>query len=426
MGRKGSPSCPPPAYCPPPMLKIGIWGADIQGMRTAPEEGSGLMSRIRNDDRGLTLIEVLIAMVLFAIVAAAVVAGLSSALKTARLDKNRVAAANLAAREAEIARNEFYATAGGPMTLAATSTVVNPHQFAGGTAGGPLNVDAVPYTVTREVRWLPAGSGKSACDGGSAISYPTLSLTVKVSWPGMGSVPPVQTSTILTPRKGILSSSLSFVGVKVLDAAGLPAPGKTVLLSGPGGSASDTTASDGCAVFPVATTGTYDASLNLAGYVDFYGDPTPSKSVVVTSGTLSQLTFNYDRAGALDVTMETTAGYALPTTRPGITLANTGLQPTGVLLQPSTGVTTSFATLWPFSDGYTVWAGTCTQSDPAAAGGTRDPAVVVDSRVVGEHGRQARCSGHPRAAEDRRGPGQRDDRGRARVDQRLPCPPIPP
>ena len=77
------------------------------------------MSLIRNDDRGLTLIEVLIAMVLFAVVAAAVVAGLS-ALKTARLDKNRVAAANLASREAEIARNEFYASAGGPTTLAAT------------------------------------------------------------------------------------------------------------------------------------------------------------------------------------------------------------------------------------------------------------------------------------------------------------------
>ena len=337
------------------------------------------MARVRGlrDDDGLTLVEVLISMVIFAIVAAAVVVGLSSALKTARLDKNRVAAANLAAREVEIARNEFYATPSGPTTLAATGTVVNPHQFAGGTAGGPLQVDGVPYTVTRKVQWLPSGSGQSACDGGAAISYPTLSVTVAVSWEAMGSVPAVETATILTPKKGILSSSLSFVGVKVLDRAGLPAAGETVRLSGPGGVSTDNTSSDGCAVLSVSTPGTYTASLNKSGYVDFYGTVNPSKAVVVGPGTLSQLTFNYDRAARLDVQQVTDPGYGLPTTLPGITLANTGLQPSGVKLFPATGVTTSLDTLWPFDDGYTAWAGTCTSSDPVAAGATRDPAVVV-------------------------------------------------
>jgi prepilin-type N-terminal cleavage/methylation domain-containing protein len=331
----------------------------------------------RSDEAGLTLIEVVIAMVIFAVVAAATVAGLAAVMKTARLDKNRVAAANLASREAEIVRNEFNASLTGPTTLAATNYVVNPHPLPGGTVGNPLYVDSVPYTVTRNVEWLPAGSGKSACDGGAAITYPTLSVKVEVTWPGMGNVPPVETSTILTPKKGILSSTLAFVGVKVLDSTGQPRVGQLVQLSGPGGTSTDTTADDGCAVFSVTSFGTYAASMNTAGYVDFYGTQSPSKNVVVSSGTLSQLTFNYDRASTLAVTFTTEGGYALPTTLPGITLANTGLQPTGTRLLVSSGATTTIPTLWPFPDGYSVWAGTCSQSDPATAGGTRSAAVVV-------------------------------------------------
>jgi len=150
-----------------------------------------------------------------------------------------------------------------------------------------------------------------------------------------------------------------------------------VTLSGPGGTSIDNTSVDGCAVFSVATTGSYNASMNTSGYVDFYGQTNPTKSVVVNAGTLSQLTFNYDQAARLDVTLQTDAGYALPTTRPGITLANTGLQPSGVRTLASSGVTTSITTLWPFPDGYTVWSGTCTAADPASQGGARTSAVVV-------------------------------------------------
>jgi prepilin-type N-terminal cleavage/methylation domain-containing protein len=363
----------------PTTLKTAILAAENSGMRMAVRALRRPKNRgvPHSTEAGLSLIEVMIAMVIFAVVAAALVAGLASVMKTARLDKNRVAAANLASRELEIVRNEFNASLTGPTTLAAANYVVNPHPLPGGTAGSPLLVDTVPYTVTRNVEWLPAGTGKSACDGGAAITYPTLSVNVEVSWPGMAGVPPVETSTVLTPRKGILSSSLAFVGVKVLDNAGLPQVGQLVQLSGPGGTTTDTTEADGCAVFSVSSFGTYAASMNTVGQVDFYGTQNPSKNVTVASGTLSQLTFNYDQAATLGVTLATQAGYALPTTLPGITMANTGLQPSGIRQLASSGVTTTIPTLWPFTDGYSLWAGTCSQSDPATAGGTRSPAVIV-------------------------------------------------
>jgi prepilin-type N-terminal cleavage/methylation domain-containing protein len=332
---------------------------------------------------GLTMIEVIMAMVIFAMVAGAVVTGLASAMKTARTDKNRVAAANLAARELEITRNEFNSTAGSPAALAAQNQVVDPHPLPGGTAGSPLLVDGIPYTVTRNVEWLPAGSGKSACDGGAAITYPTLSVHVEVTWPVMGNVPPVETTTMMTPAKGTMASTMSFVGVKVLNNAGSPQSDLPVSITGPGGTYTDTTADDGCAVFALSTPGTYTASLNSGGYVDYYGTAAPTKTVVVAASTLSQLQFNYDRAATLTVGLTTQAGYALPTTLPGITLANTGLQPSGVRTQASSGTITTIPTLWPFTDGYSVWAGSCSQSDPATAGGTRSPAVVVNPGASG-------------------------------------------
>lgn len=328
-------------------------------------------------DSGLSLIELVVAMVIFAIIASGVIAGLAASMKTARLDKNRVAATNLAARELEITRNEFKSSSAAPGALATANYVVNPHALPGQTSGAALKVDGIPYTVTRDVEWLPAGSGKSTCDGGSSITYPEMAVNVSVTWPSMGSVKPVTANTILTPPKGVLSSTLSFVGVKVLASDGLASQGRQVTLTGPGGTLTDTTAEDGCAVFAVSTAGTYTASMNTPGYVDFYGDQTPDKTVVVTAGTLSQVTINYDKAATLTVSYTTQSGYSLPTGWPTLTLANTGLQPTGTRQVSVTSATTTVNSLWPFIDGYGLWAGSCNQSDPAAAGGTRDPNFVL-------------------------------------------------
>jgi len=329
-------------------------------------------------DAGMTLIELMFAMVIFAIVAAGTVAGLTGALTTTRSDRNRVAASDLAARELEIVRNTFESTSTGPATVAAAGQLVNGDPLPGQTAGQPLVVDHTPYTVTRNIEWLPAGSGQSACDGGAGVTYPSLEVQVTVTWPQMSGVAPVVNTTILTPPKNTLNSSTGFVSVKVLNASGTASSGQVVTLTGPGGTFSDTTGADGCAVFASASTGTYTANLNQTGYVDNYGNQSASKTVALSAGTLTQLTFNYDLSATLTVTMSTTSGYALPTTFPQVTLGNTGLQPSGFKYVATSAATTTIAGLWPYlSDGYTSWAGSCTQSDPAASGGTRSPAVIV-------------------------------------------------
>jgi prepilin-type N-terminal cleavage/methylation domain-containing protein len=327
-------------------------------------------------DEGLTMVELLMAIVIFGIAATAIMGGFLTALKSTRADRNRIQASSLAAREIEITRNEFFASPAGPANLSAADYLVNPHPLPGGTAGAALRVDNAPYTVVRNVEPLIAGTGVSPCNGGSAVKYPQFQVNVTVTWPSMGGVKPVTNTTILTPPKGTISTTLGYATVKVVDSSGAPSSGRTVTMTGPGGTDTDNTGSDGCAVFPEATPGTYTASLNDLNYVDFYGSQTPSKSGAVTTGGLLQMVpFNYDKKARLDVTLSTDPTYALPTgygtIKPTVVLSNTALLPLQVkpvVLSGANGG--SIDGLYPFTDGYGAWVGSCSQSKPAATTAT--------------------------------------------------------
>lgn len=334
-------------------------------------------------DGGMTMIELMVSLVVFAIAASAIVAGLIATMQSTRSSRNRLQASSLASREIEIVRTEFRASTTAALALGAANLVTNPHQLPGGVAGATLKVDGSPYTVVRNVEWLAAGTGQSTCDGGASLTYPSLAVNVSVTWPMMGSVKPVESNTVLTPPKNTVSSALAFVGVKVVDVTNATVPNQTVTLTGPGGTFTDTTAADGCAVFALTTaslttTYTYTASLGKTGFVDPIGVANPSQPVSVKSGTLTQKTFSYDEAATLAVTLTTDTGYALPTTLPRIALYNALILPLGVKTVASAGAATSIGGLWPYTDGYAVWAGACKQSDPVVQSNPRDPVIPLD------------------------------------------------
>jgi prepilin-type N-terminal cleavage/methylation domain-containing protein len=330
-----------------------------------------------DSERGMSMIELMVSLVVFAIAATAIVAGLLSTMQSTRSSRNRLQASSLASREMEILRNEFNMSAAAALAVG-SANVTNPHQLPGGVAGQDLKVDGSPYTVTRNVEWLPAGTGMSACDGGAALTYPSLAVNVSVSWPRMGSVKPVVSNTVLTPPKNTLASTISFVGVKIVDVLNAKVAGLTVTLVGPGGTFTDTTAVDGCAVFALTTPGAYTASLSTGGvYVDPIGVTNPSQAVTVTAGTLTQKTFSYDQAATLNATLVTDPLYALPTSRPQIALYNTSILPLGVKTVVNSGGVTTIGNLWPYTNGYEYWAGSCKQSDPLVSGGPRDPVVNI-------------------------------------------------
>jgi prepilin-type N-terminal cleavage/methylation domain-containing protein len=336
-----------------------------------------VLVRSARDDDGVTLIEIMVAITILAVLTASVGLALLSIQSSAFKSKERAAAANLATREMELVRNLFHSADTAPAALMTTGDVTNADPLPG--QSGPAVVDGVSYTVKREVAWLVTGNGASACDGGSIVSYPSVSVHVVVTWPNMGDVKPVTTDSLLTPPKSVLNASTSYYAIKVLDRDGLPSEGRTVQVTGPSGTFTDTTGPDGCATFLLATAGTYTATMTegSSGYVSYTGVSTATATL--TAGSLTVRSFSYDQGESFTATLVPPAGFALPTAKPALVFANSGIQPAGTATYASNSTgTTTVSNLWPFATGYSIWAGSCAGSDPALLGGR--PAPVTPAR----------------------------------------------
>lgn len=345
-----------------------------RGVHTMGDRFRRVVAARGGSDDGVTLVEIMVAITILALLTASIGIALLSIQRTAFQSKQRAAASNLATREMELVRNWFHSSDTAPTAVMAAGDVTNADPLPG--QAGAAVVDGVPYTVKREVAWLVTGNGVSACDGGSIVSYPSVSVHVVVTWPNMGSVAPVTTDSILTPPKSVLNASTAYYAIKVLNRDGLPAEGRTVQVSGPSGTQTDLTGPDGCATFLVSTAGSYTASLTegASGYVSYTGATTATATLA--TGTLTVRSFSYDLGKSFVATLTPPTGFALPTTKPVLQFANSGIQPSGIATYPSSasGVTT-VGPLWPFASGYSVWAGSCAGSDPALLGGRPAPLV---------------------------------------------------
>jgi type II secretory pathway pseudopilin PulG len=353
--------------------------------RTPATRAAGALRRVRgSSDTGTTLIEVVIAAVLLGILSTAVLGIILQTQAVEVGNRARVAAANLAAREIDLVREEFLRSETAPLDLEAQGTVTNPHPLAGGTAGEPLVVDGVPYTVVRSVGWITTDQyGVSACEGGNLVAYPTLGVKVTVTWPNMGSIRPVTSSTVLAPEKGTgVSTDESFVAVKVTGADAQPSVGRTVRVQSSGFTRTGTTDESGCAVVrvsPATGSGTeYTVSLGDPGYVDISGNNTPSKTTgLVARGTLNNsVRFAYDLAGTVQIVLTDPAGGSLSNADVAgsqVTLVAAQYSgASGSTVYTVSGVTTTITGLWPTQ--YSAYFGTTPPAEyPAAAlepGGT--------------------------------------------------------
>jgi len=250
-------------------------------------------------------------------------------------------------------RDQFTRSDTAPLAIADAGTLTNPDPRAGQAAGDPFVIDGTSYTVVREVHWNLTEKGTSACTGGTLVIYPTLGVTVSVTWPHMGSVKPVVSTAALAPSKGNgIPGTASFVAVKVTDAADQPSVGRTVKVTGGTETKIGTTDASGCAVLqvsPAAGAGTsYVAQVTDAGYVTPAGVTGPSLSVgTLTQGQLNNsVHFTYDLAAHLTLRLVDGSGTPLPAgsvTSSQVTLTfGSSSVPTMI-----NGVTATIDNLWP-------------------------------------------------------------------------------
>ena len=323
-----------------------------------------LMSRFRGRlvraDSGFTMIEVAVAILIFGLLIGAVASMQGSTLHLIRNNRHRSVAANLAAQEMDTVRSTPFA-----------NLVV-------GQLVSTTTIDGTQYTITRESQWVPKNASAGACDApqGSVPAY--LRVNVAVEWPVMRGVQPIQAQTLITPPQGTYDSNSGHLSVRVLDRDGQPEEGVQVSISGPE-TASQFTSSDGCVFFAFLTAGAYGVTASKAGYVSDQGVAMPTQSVTVVNGTIASLSFLYDQAATLNLTLVGKDAGAPPPSAVDLTLFNTSILPSGTMVRAGGGATRSITGLVPFSSGYSVWAGRCADADPAFhSGGVRPNPSAVD------------------------------------------------
>ncbi|QYH35327.1 prepilin-type N-terminal cleavage/methylation domain-containing protein [Salinibacterium sp. M195] len=250
-----------------------------------------LLQRLRSSDAGMSLLEVLVAMMIFAVVSLGVLQTLATVLSVTRDNRARIVATNLASQEIDLARD-----AGDIFTL------------FDDTYTKPLNGDV--FTVKRSTQWVASGNTNTVCGvGGGALKYKRVN--VEVTWPNMRKgTEPVRFDTLLAPDKRINDPELGTILVSVLGGAGDGISGVTVSASpsSPRDGAENLTevvpATDvqGCTYVLKVVPGNYDVTVTRSGFITDSGQSTaPSKLAQVSAGGAASISFNFDQAATYNV-----------------------------------------------------------------------------------------------------------------------------
>ena len=346
------------------------------------------------DQAGFTIIEVLVAAVILALVAAGSAVALVGAVGTSGIQRNSSAAEALAQQDESKLRG---------YTI---SQLANLNQTL-----SPMTLDGTQYTVHESASFVSDASGTPSCSNPSA-DY--LETTSSVTWAGMpSSLNPVTVTGLITPTYGEISSSSGVLAVQVQDAGGNPIVGMPVSVSGPG-SASGVTASNGCILFgdlPVGNTYTVSVTPTTGTYVDNStgqavnaSSPDQQTNVQVAAGTTaaSPTPFVLATPGTAPFSFTTawptgvSPSPAPTATAPSVVLTSGGLtivcsvQDASGCPASGQGDTNWGASAWSSSlrayplvpATYATYAGICTGDDPHAYGDTDATTTVTAGSVA--------------------------------------------
>src|SRR5690349_11092633 len=152
------------------------------------------LASLKNQD-GFTIIELMVAITVFALLMAAAALGMNGALNLTRNNRQRAVAANLAASQVD----NIQAMSFDQITIG-YQQVTQP-------------VDGVNYTISINTEWVGPSTLTSDCAGGSNANPAYLRASIAVSWDNMGGALPVQDQTLVTPPVGTFDSNTGNIGI---------------------------------------------------------------------------------------------------------------------------------------------------------------------------------------------------------------------
>lgn len=312
-------------------------------------------------DGGLTLIELVVAMMVFAIITVGVAYSMASVLAATRDARGREVAANLAAQEIDLARSieDVFDLLDKTKTQTVNGTV---------------------YTISIVTDWVTATGVAADCGvGGGTLQYKRINVTV--TWPGKMGATPVRADTVLAPASKINDPTLGTILVRVKNASGTGSSNVTVTATPVAGTGAESitepilpTDAEGCTYALKVKPGTYTVKISRANSVTEKQETLPeSQKAVVAAGATASAGFAFDYSGT--ITAKYAANYTASAPRIPVDLHTSMVSTYGIYLNQATAAAaTRTFSLHPFTGGYQVLAGKyATASDATMACASINP-----------------------------------------------------
>lgn len=321
----------------------------------------------RTDD-GISIVEVLAAVVIFMILMVGTMQALVTSVRLAGDQRHRVTALSLAASEIDFVRSIT-----DPFTVLDRSF--------------DETIDGITYTVRRDTSWVSGTGTDIPCTGSGSDNLQLKRVNVTVTWAGrMSASRPVNSDTVLAPTSRINDPTRGTILIAVTRADGTGAAGVGVTITPKsGGQALDgpvpATDAEGCSYALHVAPGSYTVRLSRSNWVDAAQETSPELVVEVETGSTASAPFTYDNASIF------TLDYAPMANRPEtVRFASTNVT-TYVNTYGAYYVDGASAkvNLFPWSAGYLPIAGRYVPPDADGGGGCRavDPAEWPAALVGG-------------------------------------------
>jgi Tfp pilus assembly protein PilV len=361
---------------------------------TQPGDGGSKLAHVHvrcAAETGLSLIEVLVASLITAVIAVGTLTGINAAGHSTADTRSHAQATQLAGQDEERLRG-LTTTVLGQLGSATTSRAENgsclesvagkwQYWSKGSTTfcenptglSGTAYIGSV-YTVTSSATYVTAETGGTksnlTCETTSGTAN-YLQTTSSVTWSSLGKREPVSQSSIVTvPTSNTLL-------VKVLNQKNEPVEGATVTVSGVSPELSQTTPSAGCVVFGSLSSTSVKATATKTGWVNEAGEAAPTaKGATVSKLATTAIKFVIAEPGGIFTEFIEAGGpkavqgstfYAFQTTIPapdgyvgGSAASYAASAELGKILFPFRNISETPSGTNP----YTVFAGDCEANNP--------------------------------------------------------------
>jgi Tfp pilus assembly protein PilV len=342
-----------------------------------------MLRRICRDEAGFGIVEVLVSALVLVIFSLGIFTLLTGSERATAQERHRAQANQLAAQELERVRSLRIADL---VSLNSTRYVLDDGtQLTSGCPTSGAQARQTCYTINSRSTFQSEPAATSGCQAGSG-SRDYMLLTVTVSWTGSGPLHPVTASTIVSPPSGSLVPNSGSILVNVVDSHNVGISG--VVLSGSGaGSFSGSTGSTGCVLWRNVPVGNYTMSVGgtASGMVDPDGNPPANQTVSVVDQGTNTINLQYDRPGAVSVTLKTLnySGAVINSTADGLTAWNTGMSVAKTFTASNSATITTTQSLFPFASPstYSIYAGVCASNNPDPTGSGANPLAFANVTV---------------------------------------------